>query len=230
MTHSMTPATDDTQLPQEIQDLLEAATKKVDLSPKPEYPQAVNDRLAESMQHAEAAMKKVPTDTGSKVEALLVRSMQAKTARQRIEWHHKAADIFYNAVQPHSACKQGCNHCCHIAVTISQQEAEYIGREIGRKPRRLSESNLGSKDTVTKEPRACTFLVDGACSIYGSRPSVCRTQLSMDKDDLLCQLVPGTQIPVPYARATAFQMSSVLITGNGLWADIRDWFPVDAAE
>ncbi len=48
---------------------------------------------------------------------------------------------------------------------------------------------------------SCPFLRDSACSIYAHRPTVCRTLLNLDDDALLCELVDGVEVLVPYADA-----------------------------
>lgn len=61
------------------------------------------------------------------------------------------------------------------------------------------------------EPSPCPFLRDGGCSVYDVRPMACRLLLNLDDDDLLCQLVHGQAIPVPYANGqqlkAVFQMA-----------------------
>lgn len=72
----------------------------------------------------------------------------------------------------------------------------------------------------------CTFLAAGRCSIYEHRPISCRLQINVDVDDLLCRLVPGEAITVPYLDTRTEKVASLLILGaNARIADIRDWFP-----
>lgn len=48
----------------------------------------------------------------------------------------------------------------------------------------------------------------------------------MDDDDLLCQLVEGEGIRVPYLNLTAHHVAAVVALGMGQpIADIREWFP-----
>ena len=72
----------------------------------------------------------------------------------------------------------------------------------------------------------CSFLKEGRCSIYASRPLACRLQLNMDDDDLLCQLIEGESIRVPYLNLTTHHVAAVVALGMGQpIADIREWFP-----
>ena len=73
----------------------------------------------------------------------------------------------------------------------------------------------------------CAFLVDDRCSIYEHRPLACRHLFNVDVDNLLCQLVPGVAIEVPYLGMQGEQVAYVSAMGaNARLADIRDWFPV----
>lgn len=81
--------------------------------------------------------------------------------------------------------------------------------------------------------KACPFLAGdaeggpgaGRCTIYGSRPLVCRQLVNLDRDALLCHLVPGREVRVPYldVRQHAAVQMTVLGIGQRL-ADIRSWF------
>ena len=48
----------------------------------------------------------------------------------------------------------------------------------------------------------------------------------MDGDDLLCQIVPGAAVPVPYMDNRAILLGTLLVGGTSpRIADVRDWFP-----
>lgn len=79
-------------------------------------------------------------------------------------------------------------------------------------------------------PSPCPFLREGRCSVYETRPLACRTLLNLDDDDLLCRLVPGVEVPVPYAGAGEFKALYLLAQPNAELADIRDFFPKSAED
>ncbi|EWS66494.1 hypothetical protein Y695_00264 [Hydrogenophaga sp. T4] len=55
---------------------------------------------------------------------------------------------------------------------------------------------------------------------------MCRTHFNMDGDDLLCQIVPGAAVPVPYMDNRAILLGTLLVGGTSpRIADVRDWFP-----
>ena len=77
--------------------------------------------------------------------------------------------------------------------------------------------------------KPCTFLRDHGCGIYSSRPLQCRLLLNMDEDALLCQLVEGGTINVPYLNTQEHHVDAVVILGaHQDYDDIRNWFPKTA--
>jgi hypothetical protein len=51
----------------------------------------------------------------------------------------------------------------------------------------------------------------------------------MDSDNLLCKLIEGVEVPVPYADATVLKLAYWKISYKGRIADIRDFFPPPSA-
>lgn len=91
-------------------------------------------------------------------------------------------------------CGKGCSHCCHEPVEIWPHEAALlvrVMRETGREPdrARLERQSGRTVETWRQQPvadRACGFLgADGACTVYESRPNVCR-KLLVVTDPALC--------------------------------------------
>lgn len=127
----------------------------------------------------------------------------------------------------HSACRKGCSHCCHVMVSLSRSEAQLIASKIGATIRAdagapLAFTSEEELETITGTP--CPFLKDGSCSIYEHRPLACRTLVNLDATDKLCQLVPGVQVPVPYADSTVLKGVYAMATLKEHHADIREWF------
>lgn len=178
-------------------------------------------------------------------------AQHAKSAQGKVFWLRVDADVVLDAVAGLSACKSGCAHCCNIGVAISQDEAEVIGKAIGRKVARPARERLlaaadlvagqGASDAQAKLKKQrdwlqdayygmpCTFLsAKGSCTIYEARPLACRWQINLDSDALLCELMPQghPQARVPYLDMSNMQLAYAMAFGRSPVADLRDWFPV----
>ncbi|WP_306555198.1 YkgJ family cysteine cluster protein [Acidovorax sp.] len=170
---------------------------------------------------------------------LVSEALRAPSRAKAIVWLHKAADRLGNAVASEVACRRGCDACCHLDVLVSQAEAELIGRAIDRKPVAAPAGAVPVGRDLDQPPDVavrhygspCPFLQSGACSIYRDRPLMCRLNASFDSDALLCQIVPGATISVPYVDASIEKaIYHAKVAAGGLVADLRDWFPAGKQE
>jgi Fe-S-cluster containining protein len=142
------------------------------------------------------------------------------------------AGKFSKAVQPYTACQDGCSHCCHIEVAITGIEALQLGSKIGVKPAKLSPAKLRPKGSFSYET-PCTFLVNNRCSIYEHRPFACRNHSSFEPTDEPCKLTnsDGTkkvsgQLVTPDFPGLKEALNVVVnLVGKTEYADIRDYFP-----
>ena len=84
--------------------------------------------------------------------------------RQEIdELSNKLSSEYHNHLQ----CKKGCDQCC-VNLNILPVEYYAILNE-------LSPEEIPDISTITNREDPCTFLQDHACTIYPSRPVICRT-------------------------------------------------------
>jgi hypothetical protein len=222
-----------------------ASTPTILGSPNDLWPAPVRQRIDDLNQNghvlqdrADLVSQKLSADTRKR---LLNRAVEAKTAVQRIFWLRREADLVSTAAMPLSACKDQCSHCCNIGVMITEQEAGVIGKEIGRKPESPAVGNFiqGDEgvdpevfwnatsqmtDEFTGVP--CTFLgSDKRCTIYEFRPMACRHQINLDFDGLLCEIVPGSNIPVPYLNMSNSKFAYLFAMGlRSKISDIRHFF------
>lgn len=69
--------------------------------------------------------------------------------------------------QKHLTCREGCDQCClNLNIFPVEYEAILAG---------LTPAGIPSISIITGEDDPCTFLKDHSCSIYHSRPIICRT-------------------------------------------------------
>lgn len=185
-------------------------------------------------EHLEARMNRKVEEMGPINRAselrLLAQAIDAPTKTKSILWLRRAVEAVSAQVQKSSACVSGCSHCCNIAVDVTKTEALMIARATGRKlDPRVMTGEVVKKPAMGWYGVPCTFLEAGRCSAYASRPLACRTQFNMDDDDLLCKLVPGEEIRVPYLDMMHHKTAYAEAMGiNEVYADIREWFPSEA--
>src|SRR5713226_7695012 len=59
----------------------------------------------------------------------LVRAREESKPKKKIIWLRKISDTLATAAENLTACKEGCDHCCHIPVLITLTEARVIAKE-----------------------------------------------------------------------------------------------------
>ncbi len=187
----------------------------------PGYLQSINERL-----------RVLTRDTGAPVDPLGTLSKPLRILR-RLSEIYAIADELNSFNGDNVACRRGCNHCCHIAVALTDVEAQLVGSKIGRMPRPAGKlwRNYDASAFDYGYHNPCTFLRDGECSIYENRPLACRTLLNADSDPLLCELTPpgpGPEVPylnrMPLTQAFA-DIGLELGPMGARIADIREYFP-----
>jgi Fe-S-cluster containining protein len=203
-----------------------------------ELVQMQRQRLQTAMERAQS--KLVGLRPNPDANRLLNLARTASKTSQRVMWLQQAASAWAMPLETVAACQQGCDHCCHQSVLLTQAEAQLIGKAIGRKPEmpktfvKIDELPMEEqawldaqtqlRASVPKGP--CPFLVNHACGIHSRRPTACRLLLNLDNDDLLCHQVEGVEVLVPYANSTEMKAFYVAFQPAGVLADIREFFPV----
>jgi len=166
----------------------------------------------------------------AKLASLAHRAKVEPNKGKKIIWLRKLAEPVIAAAKGIAPCHDGCSHCCHIPVLITAVEARVIAAETGtvlRNPNafspRLNEEYTGI---------ACTFLKDNRCSIYESRPFQCRIFYSVDRDNLLCELIANDRpTRVPYFNTKQWNFAFVnALMPDVQCADIRDFFGTQVQE
>jgi Fe-S-cluster containining protein len=143
------------------------------------------------------------------------------------------AESISKTLSPHLACSKGCNHCCYMAVAVSDYEADMIGRYLGRDKvaagmtvDKFAEAQTIERYTAVK----CSLLgADGRCSVYPVRPMACRTHHNLAKNEDNCRITGiDRQGPLPTTPAinlNGFVGASALVLFRRQYADVREWFP-----
>lgn len=158
-------------------------------------------------------------------------TIQRKLASENASSRNKLQKIYSlmselgKVAEPYVACGKGCSGCCQMNVTVSQLEANFIVKETGIKPARLTRSVRHSQDEFMGVP--CPFLKEGSCSIYEARPYPCRKHISFDTSSYWCDPTRSlVQFPmIEFSGAQGAFMDTARTTAGGVFADIRDFFP-----
>jgi Fe-S-cluster containining protein len=129
-------------------------------------------------------------------------------------------DDFLSFVSLYIPCHEGCSNCCHLKVSVSTIEADYI------------QDKTGIKQTLSMESKglfgtSCPFLKKEACSIYKYRPYVCRRYVAIFSDPKWCNLDLCGLYSFPSIRFTEVEKSFDFLVasgGGGYYLDIRQLF------
>jgi Fe-S-cluster containining protein len=183
------------------------------------------DTLTLAQYRSDAIVARIDRAAAKKLaaQATAANSKQAKVVLLR-----QLADGVVKASAGIAPCKKGCNHCCKMATLVTVQEAEVIARETGAKLSQPARFNQFTSEWRQKyEGVACSFLTEQGCSIYLHRPYACRVHVSVDADNLLCEIVPGVKIRAPSVNVSWYDTAFVTAFGGALtmkYADIREFF------
>lgn len=167
----------------------------------------------------------------SPVNDLALALQDAPEPARKFYWLRQITDMLGLAAAGVAPCKSGCDACCHMATMISRTEAEAIAQASGRAMTEPPEAMYGQDITIDQAKFLgvpCSFLEDHRCTIYADRPHACRVHYSLDRDKLLCQIVPGELVRVPSYDNSRFNLLFLLAHGDpreAKMADIREFFP-----
>lgn len=166
------------------------------------------------------------------MNALANQAKAAKSIKAKVILLREMTDKIGDAGRGLVPCRKGCSHCCHMATMVHLDEAKVIAAATGAKMVMPKQFNVDLAHIEKVRNRydgiACRFLVNGACSIYDNRPFACRMHMIVDRDETLCEIVPGEKILTPMIDTLQYDMAIVRAFGGPSqmkYADIREFFP-----
>jgi Fe-S-cluster containining protein len=165
-----------------------------------------------------AAVAAVLADTLADTKQTTRASAAADATHQLIELSSKS-----DPGMPQVACRKGCGYCCHTYVAITPPEAFLLVRAVRERAKRSQhpsieqvEAGIARLAGLGPDQRfgrklPCPLLVDDACSVHPSRPTVCR-QVASFKVEPCIEEYEGKdgdmQVPQRYlAHATNAQIA-----------------------
>jgi hypothetical protein len=129
------------------------------------------------------------------------------------------------------ACKPGCIFCCHLYVEVTSLEVVAVwnklregGYEAQRERVTANASRvMGLRPDKRREAKVpCAMLVDGACSIYETRPFACRGLYSTSAQACEEALNTPAGAPLPPIRSPALPRVLSAVLGVGINAALGD--------
>lgn len=148
-----------------------------------------------------------------------------------IEFIHRVTDAAIRKLADVPiACHEGCWACCTTWVAAKAPEIIYIWKKLSPEQRdrvgqRLDRSlqqvkGVGFDDWPMGIP--CPFLEDGRCSVYASRPAVCRTMASPDAEICRRAYIDDERNDIAYpgafmlVRSFVITATAVALSAEGL--------------
>jgi Fe-S-cluster containining protein len=172
----------------------------------------------------------MPNQLGKRIDGIMANNSGVASKRRKLI---EIINEVNAAISPHSACKAGCSHCCHISVLIHENEAAQLQKVTGkiakgvplRSPEQIRRIDFDNK----YRGNPCPFLIDNLCSVYDSRPFVCRQHHSLDDTPEQCDTsrIKSEHSSVPTFNLKYLEFSVAYLefaAGNAL-GDIREYFP-----
>lgn len=137
----------------------------------------------------------------------------------------EVSELFVDpVVKENVSCGKSCTACCHTQVSVTGDEANLLANEIltGAEVDLDRLQNLATAENDAHsfylkdyDQRACPFLKDdGLCSVYESRPTVCRTN-HVVSDPIACETKGGVELPVRLLNTYRADMIAMAAFING---------------
>lgn len=135
---------------------------------------------AEAKGNLEKLNRMIPAELQNRENGLVEAFSRHKgNSLSKLQDLYEFMEEVYSIVSNVTPCKKGCNHCCHIQVSVSSLELEYMKKHDRKFLRKFVPTISGSSSP-------CPFLSKGSCSIYEIRPYFCRRHVSITATPYWC--------------------------------------------
>lgn len=146
-------------------------------------------------------------------ENSLLQKLQNSTLGKlkKLELFYSEMEAIYEFIHKFTACKKGCNYCCHYEIAITDLEIEYIKNKTKIKKLALNSSG-----------QPCPFLKKGICSIYEHRPFICRRHLSIADTVKWCKPNICNEFEFPLINLSEIDKSYAYLVGHQGMDSLKD--------
>ena len=119
------------------------------------------------------------------LQEALTDTARADRASHAAALMHRVFEASLKAQPPRleTACKAGCDYCCHNWVSATAPELFLLARSLRGKSGPMMVGRLRATASLSIADRfgrklPCALLADGRCGVYAQRPTVCRQTTS----------------------------------------------------
>jgi Fe-S-cluster containining protein len=191
--------------------------------------QTMTDHLLTPHQKIVATIEKHPWMEQNKLFRLADR---LATEKSRFELRRlkllNLANQFNAAIREFTPCKSGCAYCCSDITMIYEHEAKLMSAASGKPYQRILKRSeveaISLAEIYAGQP--CQFLSDNQCSIYNSRPLICRLHHSLADTSEPCRLHEAITMCDPDDIEVPYMGLVEDAKPNERWGAIQDFFPV----
>ncbi len=144
---------------------------------------------------------------GRQLHALFEKAKESGSIDAAVKFLHAKVEATIAAGTVTVACAKACAHCCHSWVSATAPELLYVAKLVRRRggdlATRVQAAHEGTRDlnatARANNPRPCPMLADNLCTIYDSRPAVCRFAASINATacERVLRLLHRETIPAP---------------------------------
>jgi uncharacterized protein len=141
----------------------------------------VDDERLEAQSNFDRLVRDIPCRLSDKEEKLPDRLGRSKLKPiKKLETLYSFMNDLYEFSSTYTPCKKGCSDCCYYPITVSEVEIAFIEKTTKKK------RNKAFLPAADYHGSPCPFLEQGSCSIYKSRPFVCRRHVVLTKTNTWC--------------------------------------------
>ena len=174
-------------------------------------------------------MSVIPKKLVEKEARLFQRFNKSKlNSLKKIQQLYDFMDEIYGYSDPITPCGKGCNYCCYYDITASELEVLHIEKtQTVKRSANVSPPLFGEQPSFSG--KSCSFLINGICSIYSSRPFVCRKHIAMTNTSKWCDVKNESDRGFTTVRFSEIEKSYehiVMQSKLSTQYDIRKWFPL----
>jgi Fe-S-cluster containining protein len=156
------------------------------------------------------------------LHALFEKAKASGSVDAAVGFFHAKVEATLGGAKAATACAQGCSHCCHAWVSATAPEILYVAKLMRRRGgdamarvRAAYEATRGFDVMArARNPHPCPALEADLCTVYDSRPGVCRFASSINAAacERVLRLLQRETIPTPLVHMKGRAVYEIAMT------------------